>query len=487
MKLGRIGLICACALALAAACGESHGNDPDAAISFDFDAHVPDAGPDAGPPPSNVGTRCESDDECAASGEADYCEPNLGGYCTTFCGEGLGCPTGSICAELGRGLTVCLATCDPAAEGDQCLAGNGCSNLGGGVSPVCLPGCEDDTDCGDGLSCLAGAGDFGAGVCIDPEAELGGACTRDRDCPPSAQCVNNPDYPGGTCILVGCNPNTNVGCPGDAQCLPDGGGGGICWDGCESGADCREAWECASQGGRNTCRPIFVDENLGQVCSAGRGSCAGGTCFNETLYGFPDSYCAGPNCDPEASEPTCPGDGVCASTTGGGGICVDGCTEDTDCRDAYRCRPVDREDPTRGSACFPGCSDDSQCTAMSYGSPSLPYVCNVGTGYCAEPFNPSELGAACTESFWDCRGGRCLTAGDGWPGGTCTYPGCSLSGATPAATCPEASVCIDDETGDPDIGVCVSACTVGEDTCRTGYACVALGDDATEGACRPAS
>ena len=380
------------AVLLAIGCGESHITEQDAQIVFD--ATFPDAGTDAGPPPSNVGTRCETDDDCAAGGADSYCEANLGGYCTTYCDETVACPSGSVCVALGGGLQLCLAECEFGADEDQCPAGNGCSPGGMGLSPVCLPGCEDASDCATGDECDLESGFAGAGACFDPSVPVGATCQVREEC--------------GT------------------------------------GADC----------------------------------------LTEGFNGWPGGYCAGLSCDP-ATNTGCTGDGVCAETTSGGGLCLDGCASDTDCRTAYRCRPLDRDEPDGPKGCFAGCTDDSQCTVTTRGG--VAYTCNPGTGYCARPLDAAELGDACNaDDFRDCRGGRCIGASEGWPGGMCTYPGCSLSGATPSATCPTDSVCTDDGGGDPDLGVCVPSCTVGETTCRTGYACVAVSDGSTEGACRPA-
>lgn len=475
MELRRTSALVASALFLIA-CGESHGPEQDAAIVFD--ATFPDTGTDAGPPPSNVGASCATDGDCR--GPADLCITELGGYCSLVCGSDADCPSDSVCIDLGT--PVCLRACDDDPT-DPCPDGLGCRSGQPGIPPICLPGCDTDAECGDGLSCLSGSGPFLAGTCVDPDAELGGPCTSDAECPPSAACLESLDYPGGVCVLAGCNPNTNTGCPGDAQCLPQGFGGGVCWDGCATNDDCRSGWECTELvdgPGRRVCQPVFEPGNLGQVCSAGRGSCQGGLCFTETDTGFPDSYCVDPGCDPDAADPGCPGDGVCARTTAGYGVCLDGCTTNDDCRTAYRCRPVDPERPERGNACFPGCTDDGQCSATTGGG--TPYVCNPGTGYCHRPFNPGELGEPCTgTSFRQCRGGLCLTESQGWPGGMCTYPGCSLSGASPSATCPAGSVCADDGSGDPDLGVCVPSCTVGGSDCRSGYECRPVNPEAPDG------
>lgn len=489
MELRRTLALGASALVLVA-CGESHTPEEDAAIVFD--ASFPDTGTDSGPPPSNVGAACESDADC--SGPADSCLTEgssgiPGGYCTAYCSSDADCPSGSGCVPVGGGTSICFALCDGTNPDDQCPPRLGCTSLGGPASPqVCLPGCENDAECGDGLECVAGGGSLGAGICIDPDASLGGACTSDADCPTSAECLASLDFPGGTCVLAGCDATINTGCPDDAECIPAGFGGGTCFDACTADSDCRDGWECAPSTAapdRSICQPIFDPDNLGQVCSAGRGSCQGGDCLTETTYGFPDSYCADFGCDPTATDPGCPGDGVCLATSGGGGICLDGCSEDTDCRTAYRCRPLDFDDPSSPRACLPGCTMDSHCTAMTGGGTR--YVCNPGTGYCARPFDPDELGEPCAGGFRECRGGLCLTEdASGWPAGICAYAGCRLSGTGPSATCPSGSVCIDDGAGDPELGICVDGCTVGTTSCRPGYACVALADGGTEGACRPA-
>lgn len=389
MELRRTLALGASALVLVA-CGESHTPGEDAAIVFD--ASFPDTGTDAGPPPSNVGAACGSDADC--SGAADTCLSQgmsglPGGYCTAYCATDEDCPADSACVPVGMGTSVCLASCDPGGT-DQCRSGYGCSATG---APVCLPGCEDDTDCGSGMVCELGGGFYDAGGCRNPSAEIGDACVTEEQCAPGDACLSERfnEWPGGACVGTSCDPVANTGCEGDA---------------------------------------------------------------------------------------------VCAATTSGGGLCVDGCETDADCRAAYRCRALG-DDPTR-LACLPGCTMDSQCTA-TFGGGGLRYVCNPGTGYCTRPLNPDELGEPCSGGFRECRGGRCLTEdGSGWPAGMCTYPGCSLSGAEPSATCPTGSVCTDDDAGDADLGVCVPGCTVDASTCRPGYACVPLADGETEGACRPA-
>jgi hypothetical protein len=481
MKLSRVTSLALAALALAG-CGESHSAPEDAQIVFD--AFFPDAGTDSGPPPSTVGNRCASDEEC---GPGTFCEGQFGGYCTAICASDDECPTGSVCIQVSMTTSYCLAECGSDPSGDQCPAGNGCTGGQPGLPPVCLPGCEDDTDCGTGQTCVVGGGGIGSGICIDPDAPLGGACTADEQCPPSATCASEAEFdqPGGACIIFGCDPGANTGCPDDAQCLPAQFGGGICWDGCETDADCRAEYACVPDADfpdRRTCQARFVDDNLGGACFP-EGSCAGGQCLSENQTGFPQSYCALTGCDPVAGT-GCPDAGVCVPTADGGGLCLLACDAPTDCRSGYRCRVIDFADPSSATACFPGCTEDAQCTGIR--RDGTRNVCNPGTGSCGRPFSADALGDPCAGGFTECAGGRCLTEDLGWPGGMCTYPGCRLSGEGPASACPTGSVCTDDGAGDPTIGVCVPGCEVGgASTCRSGYACVPVSEGSTEGACRP--
>lgn len=460
MKLNIVTLALAGALLLAAGCSESHDEMPDAAIVFD--AELPP--PDAGPPPSSVGEPCREDMDC--TGGADTCVDELpGGYCSAFCGAPEDCPDGSSCVEVDRGTSLCLDECDPTGT-DECRAGYGCADIG-----VCIPGCEEDADCDDGTMCDPSGGFSGEGQCFDPESSFGDACAASESCPAGAFCLSERfGFPGGYCGGFGCDPETNTGCPDGGVCFPTNRGGGLCLASCESDGDCsRTGYDCQPSGSfpdRSACLPAFDPANLGQICSAGRGDCTGGVCFSESDEGFPDSYCVEVGCDPEAADPGCAGDGVCVlAADGETGYCLDGCADDAECRAGYDCRPSDPTDPTSDTACLPGCDDSSVCGNDGF-------ECNPGTGLCTEPFAEARLGEPCA-SGEDCPSGRCLAeASDGWPAGTCSYPGCRLTGTGPGATCPSGGVCVDDGAGDPELGVCVDGCTVGGSDCRPGYACL---------------
>ena len=454
-----------------AACGTSHDSGgEDAAITFD--AAFPDAGPpDAGPPPTQIGTPCTADTDCDAT---DYCVTELeGGLCTRDCSTDEDCGTGSSCIVVDprSGAAICLASCEVGETPRRCRQGYGCAS-GIGTTPVCLPGCIDDSDCSSGLTCDPSGGAAGEGACFTPGAEVGDACTAETDCPSGAFCRGS--WPGGACVYFGCDYQTDD-CPAGSTCVASGGRfGALCAAECTSNADCREGYRCSPDvtfPDRRFCNPILDPSRLGQACSGGGGgmSCTGGQCLSEASSGFPGSYCVDVGCNP--SDGTgCPAGGVCVAGASGVGLCLDGCASPGDCRSGYACRPSDAEDPSSAPACLPGCTDDAQCANMGY-------VCNLGTGRCTEPFVASTLGQACT-SVEQCAGGRCLTEAEGWPAGTCSYPGCRLSGTGPSATCPPGGVCVDDGGGDATLGVCVTACAPGGPACRGGYTC-------TDGACVP--
>ncbi len=494
------------------ACSESRTlpAEVDAAIVIDVDARIfMDAGTDAGPP-SNVGSECGVDEDCVISGETGACieDPDLfpGGYCSGACSDAASCPDGSACVNFGRGQQFCVASCDPTVTTRQCRAGYGCST-NPMLSGLCLGGCFDDTDCASGLRCDRAGGL--AGACFDPTSSIGAACEEDTSCPMGTSCLAERfiGWPGGACASFECDVPGDTGCGAGATCVPASGVGfgvtSMCLASCTSDGECRDGWACRAVDGypeRRVCRPAcdsasdcsggrvcnpalgicaspFDASQLGAMCSR-RGGCTGGSCLREADSGFPGAYCAYFGCT-VGTDSTCPTGGACAPTADGAGICLDACAADADCtRPGYACRNVDGANPMSSRACLPACTSDMHCANMGF-------VCNVGTGRCTAPFVASALGEPCAGAS-ECVGGTCLSeAGSGWPAGTCTYPGCGLMGG--GATCPTGGVCVDDLAGDPAIGRCVDACTVGAMTgCRPGYACVALTMGGTEGACQPA-
>ncbi|MEO0322072.1 MAG: hypothetical protein AAF447_03875 [Myxococcota bacterium] len=488
------------------------GGEPDMGTTITFDLGEPDLGPedlgvvDAGPGEPVVGGVCATSDDCGGRFEC-LSDPGLlpGGYCSAFCDGPDQCGDGAVCVGVGRGTAICVRECDPALE-DACpRAGYGCGD-GVNVPSVCLGGCEQDTDCEDGLSCSRFGGN-GFGACFDADASIGDACGATEECPAGAFCLGEgfAGWPGGSCIgATGCDPGTNAGCTGDARCTVFAGFGAFCLDGCTADADCRDGYACVEAASGNVCQPACEGDTVcsgGRACnpalgtcaapfdagrydvpcSAGRGGCDGGTCFSEGASGFPDSACVYTGCDASAADGDdgCPGDGVCVDD-GGLGFCVAGCDDASECRSGYACRTPDG-DAASGTGCLPGCASDAVCVNDGF-------ACNSGTGLCTVPFADAAFGEPCDDGG-ECPGGRCFTElGDGWPAGTCASLGCRLSGDGPESACPAGGVCVDDGVGDPAIGLCLTACASGASgTCRAGYGCEAVEGGADgEGACRPA-
>ncbi|MBW2462354.1 MAG: hypothetical protein JRH11_11970 [Deltaproteobacteria bacterium] len=495
-------------LLASSACDKSHGAE-DSGVTFDALPPVDGGGADGSPdgsisPAGDVGGPCDGAEMC----DALCIEESMGwqdGYCSAECDAGQACPEGSFCTPVGRSAFICLAGCDPSATGRQCRTGYGCGSSFMLDGPVCVPGCFDATDCGPGLSCDPDGGFFGEGTCFDSGAEVGSGCESADMCPAGAFCLEEyfSGWPGGTCIEGGCDPDAGTGCNAGDVCLPAG-RGGACFAGCTDARDCRPGYQCTDGGGPRgarycgpgctsdaqcsdgrvcnpalgTCDEPFDPAELGEECSTAEGLCAGGTCMTEYESGFPFSYCVYLGCDPAAPDPGCGGGNVCVEDRDGTGVCLKACEGLPDCpRDGYDCRPSDAADSTSETACLPACTTDASCANDGF-------VCNEGTGRCRPPFDPASIGQACEDG--SCEGGSCLDEmHDGWPGGTCGFPGCRLSGTGPAEPCPSGSVCTDDGHGDPDIGTCVEVCNTSSSSCRTGYACITTGV-ATEGYCGPA-
>ena len=464
---------------------------------------------------ATIGTACTADTDCHGTNAMCFNDPNFGdfvpgGYCTLACDPAMAtsCPTGSECQQISRTQSICIATCDPASMTRQCggRMGYGCSS-DPMFSGRCVGGCFDATDCPAGLMCDRMGGQVGSGTCYTPSAMIGIACTTDMQCPIGGNCnaENAGGWPGGACIVPGCDAAANTGCTGNAQCIAVGGAQGDCIQGCTIANDCRVGYTCTASTvnpDRHYCAPACTNSSQctgGRVCNAGLGTCdipfagtiggacqrfnpmtcAGGTCLSERSSGYPSAMCTYAGCS--ATEP-CPSGGVCAprvfpSTFN---VCLLACSSDTQCRAGYHCLRSNPADPASAMACVPSCATNADCTSMA--AMGVADVCNVGTGLCGAPFSPTLLGAACVNDS-TCVGGHCATeALSGFAGGMCVYPGCALSG-TGGSTCPAASACIDDHYGDPARGVCAPTCT-GTTSCRAGYACVATSTSGVS-ACQP--
>jgi len=488
-------------------CSKSTTSDADASITFD--ASMPDAAADTSPPgdaatdaggPTDIGTPCASASDCASGLCIGVDSGYRDGYCTADCTV-TDCPDGSTCLGTGGGMSNCFSVCDPVASGRACRAGYGCGSSFMLPSPVCIPGCVEDSDCDAGLTCDPTGGGYGEGTCYNASASVGDACMTTTDCPAGASCRTEArnGFPGGTCAVSGCDLATNSGCPDGTACVSDG-FRGRCFASCASSDDCRAAYACRADatypdrstcqaacasdsdcsGGRTcnpaagTCSAPFDATQLGTVCAMMFRACAGGTCFTEA-NGYPGSSCVYQGCGPSVDDASdgCPGNGVCAND-GRRDICYPLCASDSECRPGYACLPG----AGGATACQPACTDDAQCTTTGYG-------CNLATGQCQIAFDTARLGEPCV-SGGDCPGGECLDeASTGWPARACFPSGCRLSGRGPDSPCASGSVCTDDGDANPELGVCAPACA-SSGVCRPGYDCLAASSGSSDTVCRPA-
>jgi hypothetical protein len=211
------------------------------------------------------------------------------------------CAADENCFDVGAGLGICGATCDPAQGDTACLAPNtACFPSDGSqidLAPflegngACGLGCSTDLECG-GATCLHLDGLDVAGLC-------GATCTPGMPgtCAAGQACVATPEDAGvGACMIGGTTCNTgNVGECGGAACIPMEGEPlvGICLPQCfgQDPAACGGApalcqpksdptWhEGTCIGGGTACNPIVDDCGPGRACGVVGGSAFGGHAF----------------------------------------------------------------------------------------------------------------------------------------------------------------------------------------------------------------
>ena len=286
---------------------------------------------------------------------------------------------------------------------------------------------------------------------VAPEA--GAPCSIDSDCGLGGLCLNGEDgwpdtgYCSRTCIF-----DSNCGARG--FCSDDiGGGGRICLARCcgdeacgETGNSCQDALIGFIPLGGLACLPADETAGDGAAC-AEFADCASFSFCQVDPFEAPGGYCLTVGCT-VGDDSTCAaaGDGTCIDFGDGGQpLCVDTCTVPSDCRESegYDCVDVG---PPFGKLCF---------------------------------YNHAAPGSACTVDS-DCADPpwECLTGGGGaFPGGYCGADGCDPADET---TCPDETVCYDDDPGTLDgTEYCAALCdpaAIPAD-CREGegYACTDLG------------
>ncbi|AUX32116.1 hypothetical protein SOCE836_042520 [Sorangium cellulosum] len=256
------------------------------------------------------------------------------GHCTGGCETDSDCAGGGTCVPV-IGGGACVAPCESAAD---CRDGYKCD-----TDNTCWPGCTSDAQC-------PAVGTCSAGYCEAPPSPDAGPCAADDDCA-SGFCITEAEYgfPGGYCSGY-CEPDGEA-CAGGGACIPTEDGGGFCDVPCAISADCRAGYtcqeglceaactsdaQCAIAGatcdvGSGFCIPPAGEGADGETCTADT-DCMGLYCLSEAEYPqWVGGYCIS-LCDPATGE-GCVGGGVCADNGG----CYAACASDADCRDGYEC------------------------------------------------------------------------------------------------------------------------------------------------------
>ena len=208
--------------------GDSPGDGDakeDGGTSGDGDSSVPFSFADIGKP-------CTQASECvggACRPEATHGYP--GGFCTTKCSE-----------EARRNF-----------ETDQSCGANAHCQIDGWSDHVCMPACEDSSECREGYRCEPFRKGSKVGVCYPafevtppplPPKDLEEPCTKDDDCEQVCLTEQSWGLPGGMCS-ASCNQDSDCG-PNSACAYwgPEGATQRLCMKHCGSSADCREFYYC---------------------------------------------------------------------------------------------------------------------------------------------------------------------------------------------------------------------------------------------------
>ena len=288
---------------------------------------------------------CQTDDDCPQPLPVIECQGDVAVQilATGFCDQDGVCQidgdeTRVDCAAQGQ--TCSDAQCQDrqaCARRDDCPDGEVCE-LGGPEcdTPVCVAGCQANTDCGDNGICTQV--DCVTCPCPGQCQDIGPApaCRNDADCGDGEVCeLGGPDCSVPTCVQ-GCHENRQCGqgsvctevqcvtcpCPGVCQDLPPE-------------ADCRGDGDC----------------QRGEVCELGGPECDTPTCVagcHDNEQCGQDRFCQDVQCV------TCPCPGQCADLDP-----EPECRNDGDCAAGEVCE-LGGPDCNR-AVCVPGCHDTRQC------------------------------------------------------------------------------------------------------------------------------
>lgn len=179
-----------------------------------------------------------------------------------------------------------------------------------------------------------------------------------------------------------------VGCGDDSVTGGGGSGGG-------NGGTGGEGGEMVTVNTMPTTGTEMPQSVVGQPCESDS-ECDGGFCLTEEFNGFPIGYCSA-----ECQDDLDCGGEVCLVDQQTP-VCLKGCGDTSDCRDAYEC--TDLEGNRSGQVCLPACTSSSQCTS--------PQECvtdaeDANVGLCIEPEKCDDLEDNDHDAFPDCSDDDC--------------------------------------------------------------------------------
>jgi MYXO-CTERM domain-containing protein len=256
--------------------------------------------------------------------------------------------------------------------------------VGGGIGY----GCDDQSDCNAGYSCIL----------FNEASFCSQTCSGEGDCPEGYECtdVNGQNYctfaTGSLAAMVGEGENCyQRRCEEGLVCAGSGGSDYYCYRICQSDSDCSENQTCMDSGNdESLCVSTSGDAQVGQPCGDSNLCAEGLICT-----GMDDnSYLCRTECSP-ATGAECAANETCFELSGGSGACfpmgsvLEGgvCEDPMDCAVGKLCL-TDSADGTAHcyQRCDQGytCSDSQQqCIEMqgvSYCSPLLGSGSSTGNG-----------------------------------------------------------------------------------------------------------
>jgi len=227
---------------------------------------------------------------------------------------------------------------------------------------------------------------------------------------------------------------------------------------CDDPSDCQSSWECTPGPGATGDECWQPNE-----CAANAND---PVCLDEG-HGFPGGYCS-EWCDLAASD--CAGDAVCADIglKSAHGVCLDGCTTDSECRVGYSC--VDKGYSSKVCVLGPeadctNAGDDDQDSLTDCEDPDCQSKAECVPG----PKAAGQPCAAANECFAGQNDPVCIDELYwGWPGGYCSEF-CDFNGA-----CGPGSICGNWINFPSGAGTCLRTCLT-DSQCRPGYSCLDIG------------